>query len=129
MTTLITTLHISVCFILIMSVLLQSGKSADLAGAFGGGGSQSVFGARGSQTLLTKVTTACAVLFMFTSLGIWILSGHERGSVLQGEEQQVTEKAAPGIEEKKAGAEKKAPEEKSSTQPETKNKGTNPDKK
>jgi len=82
---LIIILHIIVCLILIFVVLLQSGKAADLAGAFGGGGSQTAFGARGGTTLLSKVTTASAILFMLTSLGLWILSGRETTSVVGGE--------------------------------------------
>ncbi len=70
---LLTTVHILVSFFLIMVVLLQSGKAADLAGAFGGMGSQTAFGPRGAATVLSKATTAAAVLFMLTSitLGIW----------------------------------------------------------
>ena len=61
MSTFITIIHIINCFILIIAVLMQSGKSADLAGAFGGAGSQTVFGARGATTILSKITTACAI--------------------------------------------------------------------
>jgi len=111
MTALITIIHIIVCMILIVAVLLQSGKSADLAGAFGGGGSQSVFGPRGGQTLLSKVTTICAVLFMFTSLGLWMLSSKQTGSVLKGEQATVTEKAET-TPEKKAAAGEATPEKK-----------------
>ena len=75
MSALITIIHVIVCLILIVAVLLQSGKAADLAGAFGGAGSQSVFGPRSAATLLSKMTTISAVLFMLTSLGLWILSG------------------------------------------------------
>jgi len=82
---LIIILHVIVCLILIFAVLLQSGKAADLAGAFGGGGSQTAFGARGGQTLLSKVTTASAIIFMLTSLGLWILSGRGASSVVGGE--------------------------------------------
>jgi preprotein translocase subunit SecG len=94
---LIIILHIIVCLILIFAVLLQSGKAADLAGAFGGGGSQTAFGGRGSVSLLSKVTTAAAVLFMLTSLGLWIISGQEGSSVVGGEKAPATaaEKAAP----------------------------------
>jgi preprotein translocase subunit SecG len=81
---LITIVHVVICVILILAVLLQSGKAADLAGAFGGGGSQTAFGARGTQSILSKVTTVSAVLFMFTSLGLWILSGRESGSAVRG---------------------------------------------
>ena len=73
MVILLTTLHILVSFFLIIVVLLQSGKAADLAGAFGGMGSQTAFGPRGAATVLSKATTTAAVLFMLTSitLGIW----------------------------------------------------------
>ena len=69
----LTVVHIIVCFFLIVVVLLQSGKAADLAGAFGGMGSQTAFGPRGSATLLSKATTIAAVLFMVTSLSLSIL--------------------------------------------------------
>ena len=85
MSVLVTLIHIVVCIILIMAILLQSGKAADLAGAFGGGGSQTMFGTRGAGTLLSKVTTICAILFMFTSLGLWVLSGKGGKSVVSGE--------------------------------------------
>jgi len=91
MSTLITIIHVVVSLVLIIAVLLQSGKSADLAGAFGGAGSQSTFGPRGGQTLLSRVTTACAVIFMLTSLGLWILSSRTSRSVLSGEKAAVTE--------------------------------------
>jgi preprotein translocase subunit SecG len=71
---LITVIHIIVCLILVVVVLLQSGKAADLAGAFGGMGSQTVFGPRGSATVLSKATTISAVLFMLTSLTLSILA-------------------------------------------------------
>ena len=61
MGTFVLLLHIASCIILILVVLLQSGKAADLAGAFGGGGSQTAFGARGAQTFLSKMTTGAAV--------------------------------------------------------------------
>lgn len=60
--------HICVCFVLAVVVLLQSGSAADLAGAFGGAGSQTAFGPRGAATILSKATTWCAVMFMLTSL-------------------------------------------------------------
>ena len=73
MTILLTLLHVVVAYILSLVVLLQTGKRADLAGAFGGGGSQTAFGARGAATLLSKVTTWSAGLFMATSLGLSLL--------------------------------------------------------
>lgn len=75
-------LHIIVCFILIVVVLLQSGKGADLAGAFGGGGSQTALGSRGAATVLSKATTIAAVLFMFTSLGLALMSSRRTSAVL-----------------------------------------------
>jgi preprotein translocase subunit SecG len=77
---LLTVIHVIVCLILIVVVLLQSGKAADLAGAFGGMGSQATFGPRGTATLLSKVTTASAVLFMVTSLSLSILGTRNVGS-------------------------------------------------
>jgi preprotein translocase subunit SecG len=71
--------HIVVCIFLIIVVLLQSGKAADLAGAFGGMGSQTAFGPRGSATLLSKATTISAVLFMITSLTLSILATRSAG--------------------------------------------------
>jgi preprotein translocase subunit SecG len=62
------TLHIVVCFVLIIVIMLQSGSAADLAGAFGGAGSQTAFGPRGAATFLSRATTWCAVVFMMTSL-------------------------------------------------------------
>ncbi len=64
MVILLTTIHVVVCVFLIIVVLLQSGKAADLAGAFGGMGSQTVFGPRGSATVLSKATTIAAAVFM-----------------------------------------------------------------
>jgi preprotein translocase subunit SecG len=73
-------LHIAVALFLIAVVLLQTGKRADLAGAFGGGGSQTAFGTRGAATALTKMTTAAAVMFMLTSIALSIVSSRSRDS-------------------------------------------------
>jgi preprotein translocase subunit SecG len=67
---LLTTVHVIVCIILILVVLLQSGKGADLAGAFGGGATQTAFGSRGSASFLSKMTTVAAVVFMLTSISL-----------------------------------------------------------
>ena len=64
MVILLTVIHVIVCLFLVVVVLLQSGKAADLAGAFGGMGSQTVFGPRGSATVLSKATTIAAAVFM-----------------------------------------------------------------
>src|SRR5579872_2048974 len=79
--TLLTIVHVLICLFLIVVVLLQSGKAADLAGAFGGMGSQTAFGPRGSATLLSKATTASAVAFMITSLSLSILATRNMGAV------------------------------------------------
>src|SRR5271169_3716175 len=79
MYTLLLIVHVIVCVFLIIVVLLQSGKAADLAGAFGGMGSQTAFGPRGSATLLSKATTISAVLFMCTSLSLSILATRSAG--------------------------------------------------
>jgi preprotein translocase subunit SecG len=85
MTILLTIIHVIVCLLLILIVLLQSGKSADLAGAFGGGGSQTAFGARGTATFLSKLTTAAAVVFMLTSMTLSVYRAKGTGfSVMQG---------------------------------------------
>ncbi len=76
----LTLIHVIVCFVLILVVLLQSGKAADLAGAFGGMGSQTAFGPRGAATVLSKATTVCAVVFMLTSLTLAILASRSTGS-------------------------------------------------
>jgi len=70
---LITALHVVVCIILILVVLLQSGKGADLAGAFGGGATQTAFGSRGPASFLSKLTTAAAVVFMITCLSLSLM--------------------------------------------------------
>jgi len=97
MTILLTIIHVLVCFFLVVVVLLQSGKAADLAGAFGGMGSQTAFGPRGSATLLSKATTIAAGLFMITSLSLAILAtknAGSSGSVLDKNKPAAT-KAAP----------------------------------
>lgn len=80
-------LHIIISLFLIGVVLLQTGKSADLAGAFGGQGSQTAFGPRGAANLLTKLTSYAAILFMFTSIGLTIVlsrTSSANRSVLSG---------------------------------------------
>jgi preprotein translocase subunit SecG len=65
-------LHIIVCLFLVGVVLIQQGKSADLAGAFGGQGSQTAFGPRGAANLLTRLTTWSAIIFMLTSIALTV---------------------------------------------------------
>ena len=79
-------LHLIVCFFLIGVVLIQQGRSADLAGAFGGQGSQTAFGPRAAANVLTRLTTWSAIIFMCTSLGLVVLYNRASSvhSVLQG---------------------------------------------
>jgi preprotein translocase subunit SecG len=73
MYTLAVVIHVLVCFLMIASILLQSGKGAEIGAAFGGS-SQTVFGSRGPGTFLSKVTVAAAIIFMLTSLSLAVLS-------------------------------------------------------
>jgi preprotein translocase subunit SecG len=79
-------LHVIVCFFLIGVVLLQQGRSADLAGAFGGQGSQTAFGPRAAANVLTRLTTWSAIIFMCTSIALVVLFVRSSGShsVLEG---------------------------------------------
>lgn len=77
---LLTIVHVVVCLFLIVVILLQSGKAADLAGAFGGMGSQTAFGPRGSATMLSRVTTVSTIVFMLTSISLSIMATRNAGS-------------------------------------------------
>ena len=77
---LVTIVHIIVCLFLIIVVLLQSGKSADIAAAFGGMGIQTAFGPRGAATVLSKATTWSAVIFMITSITLSIFATRSSGN-------------------------------------------------
>jgi preprotein translocase subunit SecG len=85
LTVFLVVVHIIISVFLILVVLVQQGKGADLAGAFGGGGSQTAFGARGATTLLHKLTTAFFVLFVITSMALAVLQGRPRSSVMSGQ--------------------------------------------
>ena len=90
---LLVVLHVIISLFLIGVVLLQTGKSADLAGAFGGQGSQTAFGPRGAANLLTKLTSYAAILFMFTAIGLTIVLSRTSGkdhSVLSGTPSSLT---------------------------------------
>ena len=80
-------IHVAVCLFMIAVILLQQGKSADLAGAFGGQGSQTAFGPRSAANLLTRTTTWCAVVFMITSISLTVMmarQSRQQRSVLSG---------------------------------------------
>jgi preprotein translocase subunit SecG len=105
LTILFTIVHVLVCLILIGVVLLQSGKAADIAGAFGGMGSQTTFGPRAAATVLSKVTTIAAGLFMVTSLSLAILATRNSGGTSGGTVLERTNLPAP----KPAQVEQQAP--------------------
>jgi len=94
------TLHIMVCFVLIVVIMLQSGSAADLAGAFGGAGSQTAFGPRSATTFLSRATTWCAIVFMMTSLALSVKRAPagalaEQGSILEQSTQPAPAPAKP----------------------------------
>jgi preprotein translocase subunit SecG len=94
MIALVTTLHIIVCLFLIIVVLLQHGKSADIAATFGGQGSQTAFGPRGAATLLSRATTWSAVIFMVTSFALTVMVTKRSGmtgSAMQNEKAPQTQ--------------------------------------
>ncbi|MDA8142198.1 MAG: preprotein translocase subunit SecG [Desulfobacteraceae bacterium] len=99
MTILITVIHIIVCVALILIVLLQTGKGADMGAAFGGGASQTLFGATGASTFLSKATTAAAIIFMLTSLTLAYMSANKGSARLVKEtpaaQKQTTTESAP----------------------------------
>jgi len=103
-TILLVILYVLVCIFLILVVLLQQGKGADLAGAFGGGGSQTSFGPRGTTNIMHRMTTGAFVLFVVLCLTLTILSGKRRTSVMEGvpvaapaESSETTEVADPAL--------------------------------
>jgi preprotein translocase subunit SecG len=95
---LLTTFFVMNCLVLIIVVLLQSGKAADLAGAFGGAGSQTAFGPRGAASVLSQATTWCAVMFMVCALALVVRVDRgvdSNGSILQQYSKPAPAKSAP----------------------------------
>ena len=89
-------IHVIVCVALIMIVLLQTGKGTDMGAAFGGGSSQTLFGSTGASTFLSKATTAAAIIFMLTSLGLAYMSGHKSGdSIMLDTKTQIEQQTEP----------------------------------
>ena len=120
MTILLTIVHILICFFLILVVLTQQGKGQDLASAFGGAGSQAAFGARGTATLLTKVTAVVAATFMVTSLLLGYVQGDpESESVVNapGITTPAPAAATPAATEEAAPADSEAGEEPENPEP------------
>lgn len=87
MRTFLYTLHIITCLSLLVVVLIQRGKGADMGAMLGGGGAQTVFGARGAGNFLTKFTTGAAILFMITSLTLSYLATEDSRSTIFGDEE------------------------------------------
>ena len=95
---LLTSFFVLNCLVLIIVVLLQSGKAADLAGAFGGAGSQTAFGPRGAATVLSQATTWCAVMFMVCAMALALRSERSVGvgnSVIYNSSKPAGKPAAP----------------------------------
>jgi preprotein translocase subunit SecG len=105
MITFLTIIHVVVSVFLILVVLLQQGKGQDFAGAFGGGGSQANVGARSGTTVLHKMTTIAAVMFMLTSLSLTILISRPGiDSVIPDDAQIPITEPVPDAEETPEGA-------------------------
>ena len=109
MYTLLVILFILVCLFLILVVLLQQGKGADVAAAFGGASSPTSFGPRGSSTLLHKLTTASFVLFVVLCLGLSVMTARRGRSVASGVEARPAAAAATPAPQPAAPAEQPAP--------------------
>src|SRR5580692_6459814 len=99
---LLTVFFVMNCLVLIIVVLLQSGKAADLAGAFGGAGSQTAFGPRGAATILSQATTWCAIMFMICALALVLRT--DKAAVQGGSVLQQVSKPAPSKTPVKAPA-------------------------
>ncbi len=97
MTIALTILHVLVSLFLIGVVLLQSGKGAEMGASFGSGGSQSVFGAGGGTSFLSKLTTSAAVVFMLTSLTLAYLSGQPSSSSMMSGKGKSAPVQAPSV--------------------------------
>jgi len=97
MTTIFIIIHVFVSIALIMIVLLQTGKGADMGAAFGGGSSQTLFGSTGASTFLSKATTVVAIIFMVTCLGLAYLSSRtQEKSVITDTPTPIEDTAKPG---------------------------------
>lgn len=95
MTIFLTVLHVMVCLVLVIVVLLQHGKGADIGAVFGGGASSTVFGSRGAGNFLTKLTTASALIFMVTSLSLAYLANTSgTGDIFESEAPAAAQPAA-----------------------------------
>jgi len=96
MTTLLTIIHILACITLILIVLLQAGKGANMGAAFGGS-SQTVFGSSGAGTFLGKMTAAVAIIFMLTSITLTYTASRKTSTLIDGASAPVTRQALPAV--------------------------------
>jgi preprotein translocase subunit SecG len=99
MMTLVTILHVVVSLALILIVLLQTGKGAEMGAGFGGGSNQTIFGSRGAASFLSKVTTGAAIMFMLTSLTLAYLTSRQNSSVISAAPRRSAAPAAPAAPE------------------------------
>jgi preprotein translocase subunit SecG len=121
MSTILIVVHVIVCVALIMIVLLQTGKGADMGAAFGGGASQTLFGSTGASTFLSKATTGAAIVFMLTSLALAYISSHRTAdSIIQSTPAPV-EQTAPETQSETAPQESAAPATQGQTAPQESN--------
>jgi preprotein translocase subunit SecG len=100
----LTVLHVMVSIVLVVVVLLQHGKGADIGAVFGGGASSTVFGSRGAGNFLTKLTTASALLFMVTSLSLAYLSNSTATQEIFEDQPAAVTEPAPGAADPSAPA-------------------------
>ena len=107
--TILIIVHVIVCVALIMIVLLQTGKGADMGAAFGGGGSQTLFGSTGASTFLSKATTGAAIIFMLTSLALAYMSSHRTADSIIKSTPAPIEQPAPATQGGTATQESSAP--------------------
>jgi preprotein translocase subunit SecG len=96
MVTFLTILHILVCLAVMLIVLLQQGKGADIGATFGTGGSQTVFGSRGAGNFLTKLTAAAGAIFMLTSLALAMIESHGTSASIVKEPSRTSAPATAG---------------------------------
>jgi preprotein translocase subunit SecG len=122
MSTILIIVHVIVCVALIMIVLLQTGKGADMGAAFGGGASQTLFGSTGASTFLSKATTGAAIVFMLTSLVLAYLSSHRTAdSIIKSTpapvEQPATKTQSEAAPQESSAAGQSAPASQQSNEP------------
>ena len=103
---LITLVHIIACILLIVIILLQTGKGAGMGAAFGSGGSQTLFGSSGGSSFMNRVTTTVAVIFMVTCLSLAYISTHRQPESIMQDKPAPAEQAGPA-----AGSENAQPQQ------------------